>query len=78
MDVFHARLHLARIRQALEAESSGVSALAIIRCPGCHAPYVLEVGRDTTSWRLRDAERAIFARLLTDCPDHPHRFMIEP
>jgi hypothetical protein len=78
MRVFHARLHQARLGYVLarEVEVGQVSAIVLIRCPGCRAPYVLEVERSTTSWALRAAERAVFARLLADCPDHVHRFEV--
>ena len=78
MRVFQARLHRARLGYVLAREvgDGQVSALVVIRCPGCRSPYVLEVERGTASWELRAAERAVFARLLADCPDHAHRFEV--
>ncbi len=78
MRVVHARLHRARLGFVLAQEvgAGQVSALVVIRCPGCRSPYALEVARRTTSWELRAAERAVSARLLADCPDHAHHFEV--
>lgn len=48
-----------------------------VACPGCSQDYVAELGEDVDPWDMEESEYKAIVRLHDECPDHPHRFVVQ-
>ena len=75
-----ASLYGAEYRQQIAAAGLSLDVapdIVPVDCPRCQAGYVAERAIDDEPWDLEACEWAALVRLDRECPDHPHRFVVE-
>ena len=48
-----------------------------VDCPTCGLDYAAELEPGVDAWELESCESKATVRLGLECPDHPHRFVVE-
>ena len=78
MDVLHARIHRVRLLQLMASwRSRALPDVLLIDCPRCHDQYFADAEREVEPFLLQEARWAARVQLAQECPDHPHRFIVD-